>query len=122
MDREILLVNLDIALFKTTQFFIFLQGTSAISGSLKEICKKVGILHTSHKLVTEPFVMSKGPTLESIPSSYVIIGDITYQVVSPIATVEICFQSVKVLHKKYLSISNHVWQLIEKGVYAHRAN
>lgn len=93
------------------------QETTNISEAFKTIKQKLETLHSEHKLILQPYVVINGPTLNSIHSSYVILGDLTYQVPTATLAVDICFQCMKVFHMKFSHVSSHVWQFLERQVY-----
>lgn len=74
-------------------------------------------MHVDHKLIVRPYVFISGSTLENITSAYVILGNHTYQVMSRIFAVDLCFQCCKVFNEKFSDVSSHLWQLLEKIVY-----
>lgn len=94
-----------------------MQEKENISNILKEVNQKIVLLHTEHKLVTQPYVVIHGANINSITAAYVIIGNHTYQVASPSKAIDLCFQSVKVFQKDFSHICNHVWQFLEREIF-----
>ena len=68
-------------------------------------------------MIVQPYVVINGTSIDNIVSAYVIVEDHTYQLATASAAVDVCFQIVKVFKKNISSVSNHVWQFLEKQVY-----
>lgn len=74
-------------------------------------------MHSIHKMKLQPFVIINGPSLNDIRFSLVVIENYKYQVTLPVAAVDLCFQSIKILGEKFSPVCNHVWQFIEREVF-----
>lgn len=97
--------------------FFYLQGTENFNDLLKNATNEILHMHNSHKIELKPFVVINGPTLSNISSAYVIFDKYKYKVSTTTSAVNLCFQCMKVLHEKYSSVSNHLWQFLESEVY-----
>ncbi|XP_033220791.1 uncharacterized protein LOC117175232 isoform X2 [Belonocnema kinseyi] len=98
-------------------FIYHLKESNNRIESFKKIQDELLKIHVDHNLTVQPYIVINGPTLDSITSSYVVIGDIVYQAPTILAAVDICFQSIKVLHDKFSHVSHHIWQFLEREIY-----
>lgn len=85
--------------------------------TLNEIQAELLELHNNHLLTVQPYVVIIGPTLANISSAFAVLGSNRYQITSAPLAVDICFQCMKVFHKDYSVITNHIWQFIEHKIY-----
>lgn len=68
------------------------------------------------KIGVQPFLILIG-TLEDIQDVYVCIDDVLYKANGVLHGLDICFKSFYVFNLKYPMASEHIWLLIQKGIY-----
>lgn len=64
----------------------------------------------------QPYIIVIGP-LESIKEIYVCMDTTIYKVASVLEAVSVCFYSFHVFNLQYPKASEHIWLLIQKGLY-----
>jgi len=68
-------------------------------------------------LTVQPYIIVVGETLENIKTFFVCVDSILYEVPSTLKALDICFKAFHVLDAEYPSASEHIWQLIQVGLY-----
>lgn len=74
-------------------------------------------MYNAHALPIESYIVINGPSLSEINSACVIIGDIRYQVRTAAEAVDLHFQFLKIFHKKFPLVCNHIFEFLEIEVY-----
>lgn len=54
---------------------------------------------------------------EDLYEIYVCVDDILYKTNSAIEAIDVCFKAFQVFHVKYPIACEHLWLLIQKGIY-----
>lgn len=67
------------------------------------------------KVTLQPYIIHvSGEDLQEI---YVCVDDILYKTNSALEAIDICFKAFHVFHLKYPSACEHLWLLVQKGIY-----
>lgn len=67
------------------------------------------------KITLQPYIINiDGEDLHEI---YVCVDDILYKTNSALEAIDVCFKVFQVFHVKYPSACEHLWLLIQKGIY-----
>lgn len=61
-------------------------------------------------------VIVRGTDILNFNSVYVYVGKKLFEVTSILSAVELCIQCVKVLHKDFMIVSNHIWNFLESKI------
>jgi hypothetical protein len=65
----------------------------------------------------QPVPVIVGKDINNITASYVCLNNVTYKVQSPLSAVDIAFKSYHIFQTKYPEEAEHVWTLIQLGIY-----
>ncbi|KYN22124.1 hypothetical protein ALC57_05488 [Trachymyrmex cornetzi] len=68
------------------------------------------------KLTVQPYIITVGPN-DTVKEIYVCIDETLYTVNSVIKALDICFKAFHVFQLNYPVASEHLWILIQKGIY-----
>lgn len=69
------------------------------------------------KCSLQPTPIIIGDNLDNIIVSYVSVNDILHQVQTPLKAFELCFKIIHALQACYAVEAEHVWLLIQKGLF-----
>lgn len=64
-------------------------------------------------LTVQPYIITVGPNLSNVHTSYVIIDGKNYQTTTLLNALKFCFQTYFVLDVKYTPESQHLWFLLQ---------
>lgn len=70
----------------------------------------------------QPFIIIVGPTITEFEKIYIRIDDYSYEVPSLLKAIDICFKSFIVFDIQYPVEAEHVWYLIQWGIYGIKLN
>jgi hypothetical protein len=68
------------------------------------------------KLPIQPFLIIVG-SIKDIQDVYVCVDNEVYKVPELLQGLDICFKTFHVFNLQYPSASEHIWMLIQKGIY-----
>lgn len=68
------------------------------------------------QLTLQPYVVVLGPPYE-VNEAYVQVDDILYKVGNILEAIDVCFKTFHVFKISYPLMSEHIWLLIQKGIY-----
>ncbi|XP_043469803.1 uncharacterized protein LOC122503363 [Leptopilina heterotoma] len=95
-------------------FIAHIEATDNFQNSLNEVNEDIFQMYNSQSQPIQSYVVVNGPSLSEINSAFVILGDIKYQVATPVKAIDLHFQCLKVFHKKYPLVCNHIYAFLEK--------
>lgn len=65
----------------------------------------------------QPYLILVGPQLSQTTSAYVVVDKILYKLTSVLKAIDILFKTFIVLDLKYPPPSEHIYTLIQKGIF-----
>lgn len=68
------------------------------------------------KITLQPYIVTLGPPHE-VKETYVQVDDMLYKTTSTLEAIDICFKTFHVFQISYPLMSEHLWMLIQKGIY-----
>ena len=68
----------------------------------------------------QPYIIIVGQRDFEVNSVYVCIDEIVYEIPSLLKALDICFKSFHVFNAKYTPQSDHIWLLLQHGLYKFR--
>lgn len=68
------------------------------------------------KITLQPYIVILGPS-DEVNEAYVQVDDILYKVANILEAIDVCFKIFHVFEITYPLMSEHIWLLIQKGIY-----
>ncbi|KYQ53586.1 hypothetical protein ALC60_00113 [Trachymyrmex zeteki] len=68
------------------------------------------------KITLQPYIIIVG-SLYEVKETYVQVDDILYKTNSTLEAIDVCFKTFHVFQVNYPIMSEHLWMLIQKGIY-----
>lgn len=65
----------------------------------------------------QPYVIVEGENIRKINNFYVVIDTVRVKTKSVLEAIDICFKAFFVIKAKYPVQSEHLWLLIQRGIY-----
>ncbi|KAJ8674205.1 hypothetical protein QAD02_014671 [Eretmocerus hayati] len=88
----------------------------SISGDLSRVRAEVVEQAAKRREKIQPYIIIVGE-LEAISDIYVNVDNVLYQVSSVLEAIDICFKVFFVFHLQFPYDSQHLWLMIQRGVY-----
>ncbi|XP_076664953.1 uncharacterized protein LOC143367213 [Andrena cerasifolii] len=89
---------------------------ATIPGDVTRIQKEVQERASTSKLTIQPYILIVG-SIENIEDIYICMDEVLYKVSEAIQGIDICFKIFHVFQLVYPFASEHIWLLIQKGIY-----
>lgn len=80
---------------------------------IKEEARKIAEML---KITLQPYIVILG-SLSEVKETYVQVDDILYKTNSTLEAIDVCFKTFHVFQVSYPLMSEHLWMLIQKGIY-----
>lgn len=68
------------------------------------------------KITLQPYIVILG-SVNEVKENYVQVDDILYKTNSTLEAIDVCFKTFHVFQVSYPLMSEHLWMLIQKGIY-----
>ncbi|KAL0105535.1 hypothetical protein PUN28_016899 [Cardiocondyla obscurior] len=68
-------------------------------------------------ITVQPYILIVGTTLDDIRNHFISIDDVLYSVNFTLEAVDLCFKVFQVFHMNYPIFSEHLWIIIQRGIY-----
>lgn len=68
-------------------------------------------------LTVQPYIIVVGQTLTDIQTFFVCVDKILYEAPSALKAIDLCFKTFHVLDATYPAASEHLWYLLQIGLY-----
>ncbi|XP_058792725.1 uncharacterized protein LOC131665107 [Phymastichus coffea] len=88
-----------------------------IYGDIEKRQEEKKLFAKSKRITLQPYIIVVGEEDCRVESSYLVIDDNEYEMPSLQAAIDYCFKSFHVFSAKYPPQSEHLWLLLQNGVY-----